>query len=305
MKIQPANRIERLPPYMLGKLKHMIYERRAAGADVIDLNMGNPRDAPPEPVVDKLREAVLDPRNSRYSVSAGIFNLRRDLALKYRRRWGVQLDPATETIATIGSKEGFSHLCLAMMGPGDTAVVGNPAFQIHTYAIVLAGGSTISVPLGNDLAFLERIEDKLEHLTPKPKMVILNYPHNPTAMTVEAEVLRPGRATRRQAPGHDDPRFRVRGDLLRRVQGSQLPPGRRSQGIRGRVYDHEQAVQHGRVAHRVLRRPPADDQRPGHDQGLLRLRDLPGGPDRRDHRHARGRQTHRPAGQDLPRPPAT
>lgn len=186
MNIQVASRIERLPPYVLNRLKQLIYERRKAGADVIDMNMGNPTDPPPADVVEKLREAVADPRNSRYSVSAGVYNLRRDMANKYRRKWGVELDPATEVIATIGSKEGFSHLCLALLGPGDTAVVGDPAFQIHTYAVVLAGGSTISVPLGNDQAFLDRIEKVLESSTPKPKMVILNYPHNPTAMTVEA-----------------------------------------------------------------------------------------------------------------------
>lgn len=185
MEIKVASRIERLPPYILGKLKQLIYERRKAGADVIDLNMGNPSDPPAEEVVEKLCEAAKDPRNSRYSVSAGIYNLRRDLALKYRQKWGVELDPAKEVIATIGSKEGFSHLCLALLGPGDTAVVGNPAFQIHTYAVVLAGASTVSVPLGNDEAFLSRIEEKLDHMTPKPKVVILNYPHNPTAMTVE------------------------------------------------------------------------------------------------------------------------
>lgn len=185
MKIKPASRIERLPPYMLARLKNLIYERRKAGADVIDLNMGNPSDPPPDPVVEKIREAVLDPRNSRYSVSAGLFNLRREMALKYRRKWGVELDPATEVIATIGSKEGFSHLCLAMLGPGDTAVVADPAFQIHTYAVVLAGANVISVPLGNDQAFLNRIENVLSSMTPKPKMVILNFPHNPTTLTVE------------------------------------------------------------------------------------------------------------------------
>jgi alanine-synthesizing transaminase len=185
MKIQVASRIERLPPYMLGKLKHLIYERRKAGADVIDMNMGNPSDAPPPEVVEKIREAVTDTRNSRYSVSAGVFNLRREMALKYRRKWGVELDPATEVIATIGSKEGFSHMCLAVLGPGDTVVVADPAFQIHTYAVVLAGAGVISVPLGNDQAFLDRIEKVLDIMTPKPKAVILNYPHNPTAMTVE------------------------------------------------------------------------------------------------------------------------
>lgn len=185
MQIKPASRIERLPPYILAKLKNMVYERRKAGADVIDMNMGNPSDPPPAPVVDKLREAVLETKNSRYSVSAGVYNLRKEMALKYQRNWGVELDPATEVIATIGSKEGFSHLCLAMLGPGDTAVVGNPAFQIHTYAVILAGANVVQVPLGNDEAFLERIERVLDSMTPKPKMVILNYPHNPTAITVE------------------------------------------------------------------------------------------------------------------------
>lgn len=185
MDIQVASRIERLPPYVLGRLKQMIYERRKAGADVIDMNMGNPTDAPPDPVVEKIREAVIDPRNSRYSVSAGVYNLRRDMAIKYERKWGVELDPHTEVIATIGSKEGFSHMCLALLGPGDTAVVADPAFQIHTYAVILAGASTVSVPLGNDDAFLDRIDHTLDTLTPQPKVVILCYPHNPTAITVE------------------------------------------------------------------------------------------------------------------------
>ncbi|MEM6551959.1 MAG: aminotransferase class I/II-fold pyridoxal phosphate-dependent enzyme [Planctomycetota bacterium] len=185
MKIQVSNRVERLPPYMLGRLKNLIYEQRKAGADVIDMNMGNPSDAPPDPVVEKIREAVLDPRNSRYSVSAGVYNLRRDMALKYERKWGVELDPDTEVIATIGSKEGFSHMCLGLLGPGDIAVVADPAFQIHTTAVVLAGASTVSVPLGNDDAFLERIDHVLDQLQPRPKVVILCYPHNPTTMTVE------------------------------------------------------------------------------------------------------------------------
>tara|TARA_Y100000588_G_scaffold391758_1_gene501349 strand:- start:2370 stop:3581 length:1212 start_codon:yes stop_codon:yes gene_type:complete len=186
MEIQTANRIERLPPYILGRLYQLIYERRKQGADVIDLNMGNPSDPPPEIVIEKIREAVLDPRNSRYARDTpGVINLRREVAFKYKRRWGVDLNPNNEVVATIGSKEGFSHLCLALLGPGDIAVVTNPAFQIHQYAVVLAGASTISVPLGNDDAFLDRIEEKLERLTPQPKLIILNYPNNPTTMTVD------------------------------------------------------------------------------------------------------------------------
>jgi alanine-synthesizing transaminase len=185
MKIHVANRIDRLPPYVLGRLKQLIYDQRRSGADVIDLNMGNPTDPAPDPVIDKIREAVLDPRNSRYSVSKGVYNLRREVALKYKRKWGVELDPDKEVIATIGSKEGFSHMCLALLGPGDIAVVADPAFQIHGYAVILAGASVIQVPLGNDRAFLDRIEHVLNHLQPQPKVVILNYPHNPTTMTVE------------------------------------------------------------------------------------------------------------------------
>ncbi|MEM9294834.1 MAG: aminotransferase class I/II-fold pyridoxal phosphate-dependent enzyme, partial [Planctomycetota bacterium] len=185
MEIQVASRIERLPAYVLGRLTQLIRDKRRAGADVIDLNMGNPRDLPPDPVVDKLREAVVDPRNSRYSLSRGLENLRRDMAIKYQRKWGVELDPEQEVIACIGSKEGFSHLCLGLLGPGDIAVVADPAFQIHTTAVILAGASTVSVPLGNDAAFLARVDHVLDTLTPQPKVVILCYPHNPTTMTVE------------------------------------------------------------------------------------------------------------------------
>ena len=185
MKIEVAHRITRLPPYMLGRLKQLTYEKRKAGYDVIDLNMGNPNDPTPPAIVEKLAEAAADLRNQRYSASAGIYNLRREVARKYHRIWNVDLDPNTEVIATIGSKEGFSHLMLAMLGPGDTAIVGDPAFQIHTYAVALAGGNVIKVPLGNDEAFLQRIENVVEHLYPRPKVLILNYPHNPTTMTVE------------------------------------------------------------------------------------------------------------------------
>jgi alanine-synthesizing transaminase len=183
--INVADRIRRLPPYLFGTINKMKYEKRRAGVDVIDLGMGNPLDPTPENIVEKLCEAARDPRNHRYSASAGIYNLRRDLARLYERVYNVQLDPEKEIIATIGSKEGFSHLCLAMMGPGDTAIVGDPYFPIHVYSVALAGGNVINVPMGNDEAFLQRIQYVVEHLYPKPKVLILNYPHNPTAMTVD------------------------------------------------------------------------------------------------------------------------
>ena len=184
-KIEPAGRIKRLPPYLFARLNALKLAKRQAGADIIDLGMGNPSDGAPKVVVDKLCDAARDPRNHRYSASKGIPNLRRELAKKYERKWNVQLDPEKEVLACIGSKEGFSHLCLAMLEPGDTAIVPDPAFQIHNYAVTLAGANVISVPLGNDQKFLDTIAMVCEHLYPRPKLLILNYPHNPTTMTVE------------------------------------------------------------------------------------------------------------------------
>ena len=184
--IQPAQRISRLPPYLFGRINALRHSKRQQGIDIIDLGMGNPSDPTPQPIVDKLCEAVQDPRNQRYSLSTtGVFNLRRDVARHYKDRYGVELDPENEVIACIGSKEGISHMLLAMLGPGDTAVVGDPAFPIHVYGVALAGGNVISVPLGNDDAFLERVRYVVEHLYPRPKVLILNYPHNPTAITVD------------------------------------------------------------------------------------------------------------------------
>ncbi len=185
VKIEVSSRISRLPPYLFARINKMKYEKRVAGVDIIDLGMGNPTDPTPETVVQKLAEAARDPRNHRYSVSNGIAGLRRECAKKYQQRHGVELDPETEVIATIGSKEGFSHLCLAMLGPGDTAIVPDPAFPIHLYAPAMAGANAIRVPLGNDQAFLDRVERMIEGLYPTPKLLILNYPHNPTAMTID------------------------------------------------------------------------------------------------------------------------
>ena len=189
--IEPADRIKRLPPYLFGKLNALKLKKRQADIDVIDLGMGNPLDGAPQIVIDKLSEAVKDPRNHRYSVSKGVYNLRREVALKYERKWNVSLNPDNEVLACIGSKEGFSHMCLAMLGPGDTAIVTDPVFPIHNYAVALAGANVISVPLGNDEHFLDTIAMVCEHLYPRPKLLILNYPHNPTAMTVDDGFFEP------------------------------------------------------------------------------------------------------------------
>ena len=190
-RIEPAQRITRLPPYLFGRLNALKLAKRQAGADIIDLGMGNPSDGAPQVVIDKLCEAAQDRRNHRYSASRGIKGLRREIAKKYERKWNVQLDPETEVLACIGSKEGFSHLCLAMMGPGDTAIVPDPAFPIHNYSVALAGGNVVSVPLGNDEKFINNVTMVIEHIYPKPKLLILNYPHNPTAMTVDEGFFEP------------------------------------------------------------------------------------------------------------------
>jgi alanine-synthesizing transaminase len=190
-KIEPAQRITRLPPYLFGRINALKLSKRQQGADIIDLGMGNPSDGAPRVVIEKLCEAARDIRNHRYSASKGIKNLRGEIAKKYERKWNVQLDPEKEILACIGSKEGFSHLCLAMMGPGDTAIVPDPAFPIHNYGVALAGGNVVSVPLGNDEQFIKNVTMVIEHLYPKPKLLILNYPNNPTAMTVDEGFFEP------------------------------------------------------------------------------------------------------------------
>jgi len=184
-KIEPSRRIKRLPPYLFGRLNALKTQKRQQNIDVIDLGMGNPLDGAPQIVIDKLCEAVRDKRNHRYSAVKGVFNLRRELAKNYKRKWDVELDPEDEVIACIGSKEGFSHLCLAMLGPGDTVIVPDPAFPIHIYAVAMAGANVIKVPLGNDEKFLKSVVKVCENLYPRPKLLILNFPNNPTAMTVD------------------------------------------------------------------------------------------------------------------------
>ncbi len=185
--IPVAARVLRLPPYMFGKINALKYEKRVAGVDVIDLGMGNPTD-PPDPLIcEKLSEAVADPRNHRYSVSTGVANLRREVGKRYWKRYGVRLDPTEEVVACIGSKEGFSHLCLALMGPGDTAIVPAPSFPVHVYAVALASGNVIALDVRDPEQFLKNVDYTCTHLYPKPKLVVVNFPHNPTATVIESD----------------------------------------------------------------------------------------------------------------------
>jgi alanine-synthesizing transaminase len=178
--IRFSERMSHLPPYLFGMINKMKMERRWNGEDVIDLGMGNPVDPAPETVIGKLCEVAQDPKTHRYPVAGGMRNLRREIALYYQRNYDVDLASETEVICTIGSKEGISHLCLALVGPGDTVLVAAPAFPIHVYAAVIAGANVIRIPLASEDEFLKRITTMCESLTPAPRLLMLNYPHNPT-----------------------------------------------------------------------------------------------------------------------------
>src|SRR5216683_1289262 len=183
-QIAVADRVKRLPPYLFGRINDLKQRKRREGVDIIDLGMGNPTDVPDSSVIDKLCEAARDERNHRYSVSNGLYNLRREVALRYERLYGVQLDPDGEVLAGLGSKEVFSHMCLALLGPGDTAIVPAPSFPIHVYAVALASGNVISLDCTQPDVFLSNVAHMAQHLYPRPKVLILNYPHNPSTTVV-------------------------------------------------------------------------------------------------------------------------
>ncbi len=185
--IPVAERMKRLPPYLFGKINKLKYQKRVAGVDVIDLGMGNPTDAPEPIIQEKMAEALKDPKNHRYSVANGISNLRKEVAKRYWKKYGVTLNPDDEIIACIGSKEGFSHMCLALMGPGDTAIIPAPTFPIHMYAVVLAAGNVIALDTRDPDAFLRNVAYTCEHLYPRPRVVVVNFPHNPSATVVEQD----------------------------------------------------------------------------------------------------------------------
>ncbi|HWQ33154.1 MAG TPA: aminotransferase class I/II-fold pyridoxal phosphate-dependent enzyme [Blastocatellia bacterium] len=180
--------IEKMPPYVFAVVNQLKMEARRRGEDIIDLGMGNPDLATPEPIVDKLIEAARNPRNHRYSMSKGIPNLRLEMANWYARRFNVELDPETEVITTIGAKEGFSHLVLALVEPGDKVIVPDPSYPIHSFAATIAGCELIKLPInhGPDV-FLSELR-KLDYApSQQPKVLVLSFPHNPTTVCVDRE----------------------------------------------------------------------------------------------------------------------
>ena len=192
------HRIKRLPPYVFAEVNAMKARARAAGEDIIDLGMGNPDQPTPQHIVDKLVETVQNPKTHRYSNSRGIPGLRRAHAAYYKRRFNVDLDPETETIVTIGSKEGLANLANAITSPGDTILVPNPSYPIHPFGFVLAGASIRHLPVGSEGGqspdldkFMDVLERATRHSVPKPLALVLNYPSNPTAQVVGLDFYRP------------------------------------------------------------------------------------------------------------------
>ena len=179
------NKLNRLPPYVLAEVTDLMRAARRAGEDVIDLGMGNPDMPTPQHVIDKICEAAQDPRNHRYSSSPGIPNLRAAICEWYERRHGVVLDPNHEAIAVIGAKEGLSHFVLVTIGPGDVVLCPDPAYPIHQYATIIAGGDLRHVPLTPDCDFIANLEQAVSRTWPKPKMLILSFPANPTGHVVD------------------------------------------------------------------------------------------------------------------------
>jgi len=180
--------IEKLPPYVFAVINELKMEARRRGEDIIDLGMGNPDLATPEPIVDKLVESVRNARNHRYSASRGIPNLRLEIARWYERRYQVEIDPESEAIATIGAKEGFSHLVLALVEPGDRVIVPDPSYPIHSFAATIAGCNLVKIPLTSGAKpFLEALWRIDYPKAQQPKLLVLSFPHNPTGVCVELD----------------------------------------------------------------------------------------------------------------------
>jgi alanine-synthesizing transaminase len=185
--MEEFRRIKRLPPYVFSIVDALKIEARRKGEDIIDLGMGNPDIPTPKPIVDKLIEAVANPRNHRYSASKGIYKLRLAIVNWYKRRYNVDLDPDSEAIATIGAKEGLAHLALSTISSGDLVLVPTPAYPIHPYSVIIAGGDLHTVPFKEEGDFFQDLITAVKQTWPQPKMLILSFPHNPTTRIVDID----------------------------------------------------------------------------------------------------------------------
>ena len=184
------SRIKRLPPYVFNAIGELCLQARRAGEDIIDFGMGNPDEPTPPHIVSKLIEAATKPPNHRYSVSRGVYKLRLAICDWYKRRYNVDLDPDSEAIATIGSKEGIAHLALAILDQGDVVLAPTPTYPIHQYGCVIAGAQVQGVPLRNGEEFFDELMATVSRCWPRPKLMIMNFPHNPTTATVDLRFMK-------------------------------------------------------------------------------------------------------------------
>ncbi|MET0840807.1 MAG: LL-diaminopimelate aminotransferase, partial [Methyloceanibacter sp.] len=184
------HRIKRLPPYVFEQVNRLKAEARARGEDIIDFGMGNPDMPTPAHIIAKLNETLRDPRTSRYSASKGIGGLRRAQAAYYARRFGVKLNPDTQVVATLGSKEGFANVAQAITAPGDVILVPNPTYPIHEFGFIMSGGVIRHLPARTDSQFLSSLDRAVRHSVPKPSVLVLNYPANPTAEIASLDFYR-------------------------------------------------------------------------------------------------------------------
>ena len=183
-------RIKKLPPYVFAITNELKAKARAAGFDIVDMGMGNPDGATPQPVVDKLIEAARNPKNHRYSMSRGIPHLREAIVNRYRNQYGVQLNSETEAIVTIGAKDALAHMLFAIIGPGDVVVSPNPAYPIHQYGVIMAEGEAVMLPMPDAVMFREELKKLYRTSAKVPKVILISFPHNPTTTCVDMEFMK-------------------------------------------------------------------------------------------------------------------
>ena len=291
-------RIKRLPPYIIAEVNAMRAAARASGEDIIDLGMGNPDLPPPEHVIEKLVEVARKPDAHGYSQSKGIPGLRRAQANYYARRFGVELDSEREVVVTMGSKEGLASLATAITAPGDVVLAPNPSYPIHTFGFIIAGATIRAVPTTADEHYFESLERAMDFTVPRPSILVVNYPSNPTAEAVDLAFYE-----RLVAWAKDNQVWIISdlclfGAVFRRQPDAVDPPGQGRQGHRGRVHLAEQDLFDGGLADRF--RGWQSDADRGDDAGkvvsrLRRVHADPGG-------GLRGLE--RPAGHRREKPPA-
>ena len=277
-------RIRRLPPYVFAEVNAMKAAARARGEDIVDLGMGNPDGAPPQHVIDKLAEVAAKPTAHRYSASKGIPGLRKAQAAYYQRRFGVELDPDSEVIVTLGSKEGLANLAQAITAPGDVVLTPNPSYPIHHFGFIIAGAAIRSIPAVPGPDFFDRLERAMRYTVPRPKVLVIGYPSNPTAQTVDLAFYEQLVAFAREAG------LWVISDLAyAEIYFGDTPTpsilqvdGR--QGGRGRIHLDVEDLFDGRLADGLRGRQRAADRRADPGEELSRLWRLHPDPGRRGRR---------------------